>query len=551
MVALRASLEVTAIMEMQYFIPTEDFQCDEDLLGYDACIFQAVQASGPSCVLPFQILSVLTDMQDKICKTPAEGYASFQQFQLNYDTCKVPCSQINTVFNYYMPQYLRDSYLSSIKREVESSAYYLYLPSAIKVSKASPSYGFITLIAEVAGWYNLFLGGSVFAIWKVLETKTFWALAKVQGKLSQLLSPRRNILFLLISSGILIYIFLVCITNLVSNPVGSNILLTNSIAQGLCLSICLPQYTSIYTKNKSNEFTFLDEENTTANYTNEFLDIANKASFWLNGSDLRNKIFDLSVIMQEGDVIKIWDTSQSSTSNQTTNLFSTFNIISSNLSVDFCHTVDLSMMPGNMRMVRVRAVNDITLVIHLSGQLLAAKAKFGIANTETAYVPNISGPILLYNSEIRLQLEETSFQNVTAQGCKNYNTTWTFDMCVIDFVTMEMGNNTDLLRRFLLPRYNYTVQKGIEKAVLQSLYAGLMSSNFEAVCLPDCKSLVVNMKTVASPFKAVPMGGISKPPNSIKVPIPLPPLLVEVNISVPSLNKLNQVIFSIKLTVFF
>jgi hypothetical protein len=159
------------MMEMQYFIPTEGFQCDDDLFGYDSCIFQAVQGSGRTCSLPFQNLSLLTDMQHKICNTHAEGYASFKQFQLNYDTCTVPCSQLNTVFNYYMPQYLRDSYLSSIKKEANIFAYYLYLPSAIKVSQASPSYGFITFIAEVAGWYNLFLGGSVFAMWKVLEKK--------------------------------------------------------------------------------------------------------------------------------------------------------------------------------------------------------------------------------------------------------------------------------------------------------------------------------------------------------------------------------------------
>ncbi len=526
MAALRASLEVNAIMEMQYFIPTEGFQCDEDLFGYDSCIFQAVQANGPSCVLPFQNLSVLTDTHHKICKTHAEGYASFQQFQLNYGTCKVRCSQLNTVFNYYMPQYLRDSYLYSIKKEATIFAYYLFLPSTIKVSKESPSYGFITFIAEVAGWYNLFLGGSIFAIWEVLGTKILRVLFKIHGKVSQFLSPWRNILYLLLSSCILIYIFLDCITTLVTNPVGSNILLTNSVVQGLCLSICLPQYTSGYTGDRNSSYPFLDKANNTA--------------FWVNGSSLRNKILDLSVIMQEGVVITIWNASQSSTSTPKTNYFGIFNIVSSNFSVDFCHTMDLSFITGNMRAVRVRAVNDITLVVHLSGQLLAARAKYGVANSET--FNKHSGTIFLYNSEISLQLEETSFQNVSTQACKNYNTTWTFDMCVMDFVTMEMGNNTDLLRRLLLPSNNYTVQKGIEKAVLQSLYAGLMSHNFEAVCLPDCKSLVVNMKTGASPLKAVPVDGI-RDLFKVNVPIPLPPLLVEVSISVPSQNKLNQVIF--------
>jgi hypothetical protein len=537
--ALRASLEVNAMMDMQYFIPTEGFQCDEDLFGYDSCIFQAVQGSGPSCVLPFQNLSVITDMKHKICKTHADGYASFQQFQLTHDSCKVRCSQLNTVFNYYMPQHLRGSYLYSIKKEATMFAYYLYLPSAIKVSKASPSYGFVTFIAEVAGWYNLFLGGSVFAMWKVLGKKILWALAKILKKLSQLLLPWQNYLYILMSIGILIYIFLDCMNILVLNPVGSNILLAYSIVQGLCLSICLPQYTSEYTRKSiyslmdiANTTAIMDKENTMA-----FLDMANTTAFWVNGSSLRNKILDLNLIMQEKDVITIWNSSQSSIFTQTTNLFSIFNIVSSNLSVDFCHTLDLSLITGNMRMVQLRAVNDITLVVHLSGQLLAAKAKYGVANTET--LNQLLDTIFLYNSEVSLQLEETSFQNVNTQSCKNYNTTWTYDSCVMDHAITVMGGHKTLLRQLLMPSNDSTVPQGTDRAVLRKLYAALLLQNSNSACLPDCRSLIVNMRAETSPTKAQPARGI--PVSYSKDPLPLPPLIVDVKITLPDFSKLTQV----------
>ena len=104
------------------------------------------------------------------------------------------------------------------------------------MSKASSSYGFITFIAEVAGWYNLFLGGSIFALWEVLGTTFLRKLAKFWEKQYQWLSLRWNILYLLLSSGILTYIFIDCITNLVLNPVGSNTLLTSSVVPGLSLS---------------------------------------------------------------------------------------------------------------------------------------------------------------------------------------------------------------------------------------------------------------------------------------------------------------------------
>ncbi len=344
------------------------------------------------------------------------------------------------------------------------------------------------------------------------------------------------------SSGVLIYIFLDCINILVMNPVGSNILLTNSIVQGLSLSICLPQYTTSYTKNASLESHFLDKVNKTdflgITTTTFFLDLANTTAFWLNGNDLRNKIFDLSVIMQEGDVIKIWNTSQSSTSKQTSSLFSIFNIVSSNLSVDFCHTIDLSMVPGNMRIVQVRAVNDITLIVHLPGQLLAAKAKFGIANTETTKQDYIR--ISMYNSAISLQMEETSFQNVSTHACKNYNTTWTYDSCVMNHAITELNGNITLLRKLLMPSNNSTVQQGIDRAVLQKLYAILLLQSSETVCLPDCRSLIVNMRAETSPTMAQPSGGITI--SYLKDPIPLPPFIVDVNITLPGLSKLTQVI---------
>jgi hypothetical protein len=391
------------------------------------------------------------------------------------------------------------------------------------LSKASPSYGFITFIAEVAGWYNLFLGGSIFSMWEVLGTKFLRKLAKVWGKLSQWLSSRWKIIYLLLSSGIVIYIFIDCINSLILNPVGSTTLLTSSIAQGLCLSVCLPQYTSVPSQN----------------IVGGYMDKANSTAFWVYGNNLSNKIRDLSVITQSGDVLPVWNASQSSTSSQAMHLFSISNIVSSDFAVDFCHTVELSALAQHMSGLRVRAVNDIELVIHLAGQLLASRTKYGVANTETAKGP-FQGNLVLYNSIVRLQFEETSFQNVSSYTCKNYNKTWTYDICLMSFVTSKLEGNKTLLLSLLLPSINTTVQHGIERVILQSLYAALLSENVETVCLPDCRSLIVTMRPEASPVKAQPTNGMSVSRNNSYVP--LPPLLMEVNITMPDLSKLNQVI---------
>jgi hypothetical protein len=456
-------------------------------------------------------------MQNRICQTHVEGYESFQQFQLTLHTCKVPCTQLNTIFNNFIPQYLRTIYLPIVQRNEDFLQYNLNLPTMIKLSRSSPSYGFIAFIAEVAGWYNLFLGGSIFAMWEVLGTKMVWALAKIQGKLAQLLSQWQNSLFILVSSGILLYIVIDCITVLYINPVGSSTLLTNIIAQGLSLSICLPQYTSAIKNFKP-------------------MDTANTTEFWVNGNNLSNKLFELNVIMQEGIVLSIWN--QSSTFTQERNIFSIFNIVSSTQTVDFCHTVDISAVSGIWG-VQLRAVNDIYLVVHLSGQMLAAQTKYSVANTETTLTPS-NFLISLYNSVVSLQLEETSFQYVTTQECKNYNITWTYDSCVMNLAIMALESNKTLLKRLLMPSNNYTVQQGIDRAVLQKLYATLLSQNSETMCLPDCRSLIVNMRTEKSPTKAQPENGISIPIT--KHPLPLPPLIVDVNITLPDISKLTQVI---------
>jgi hypothetical protein len=524
---LQAFQQLNAIIEMQQFFPTDSFNCVEELFVFDACVRQAGQDREPTCILPFQNWSSYPDIQNRLCKTHAEGYASFQQFQLTSIACKVPCIQINTVFNYNIPQYLRAKYLQYVKQNSKIFPNYLHLPSSIKVSKASPSYGFITFLAEVAGWYNLFLGGSIFSMWEILGTKIMRKLGKIWGKMVQCLSKRWNIPYILLSIGILAYVFIDCITKLILNPVGSTTLLSSSVSQGLSLSICLPLYTSVSSESSASS---------------RFMDIANSTSFWVHGNNLSNKISDLSVITQQGDVLLVWNTSQSTSSTHERNLFQIFNIVSSDSSVDFCHTVDLSSFPGHISGLKVRAVNDIELVIHLPGHLLASQNKYVVANTDTVKSPSEGGSLDLYNSVVRLQLEETSFQNVSTPTCKNYNKTWTYDSCVMNYVTSKSGDNRTLLMSLLFPSRNSTVQQGIERAVLQSLYVALLSKNIETVCLPDCRSLIVNMRA-----EAIPKIDRSRFMSVYKYAAyaPLPPLLIEVNVTLPDLSKLNQVIIYI------
>jgi hypothetical protein len=107
---------------------------------------------------------------------------------------------------------------------------------------------------------------------------------------------------------------------------------------------------------------------------------------------------------------------------------------------------------------------------------------------------------------------------------------------------MESGGNSEILRRLLLPN-DSSVQQGIEREVLQSLYEALLAQNVETSCHPDCRSLVVTMREEASPSMAQPLRGIT--PLSGSNLRPLPPLLVDINITMPVLSKINQVMIDV------
>ena len=519
------SLQVNAVLEIQEFIPTDTFDCAEDISGFDACVNEA-SALSSSCALPFHNWSAQLGVPRGICQTPAESFFSLMQFQLAPSTCRVPCTQLTSVLNYYVPQYLRANYQPDVLQDsTRHYAYYLNVPRTIKVSKNSPSYGFILYIAEISGWCNLFLGVSLLSLWETLGNKTIWVLAKIKIKLPQRFAFSWKIVFMLVSVCVQIYIIKYCITILVENPVRTRTSLIRSKNPGLCLSICLPQYTKAYDPKSLNNSV-------------PFNDLANTTGFWVSGTNLSNKISDISMRMHDGTVVNVWSSSQVAKSTTEQYHFHMFNVVSGFQTLDFCHSIDLSDIEGHVSNIQVKAVNDITLAIHLNGQLLNTHTRYAVINTDTMNI-NSGTRILLLNSEVTINFEETSFASVRSSDCENYEQTWTFDDCLLDFALLKFANQKDVLNRLLRPK-TFTINESIEQTVLQKLYTELLSLKIQTICKPDCRSLAVRMKTEPSASLGQPQQGINQPP--VKVPIPLPPLLIDVNISLPVLYKMNEVI---------
>jgi hypothetical protein len=230
--------------------------------------------------------------------------------------------------------------------------------------------------------------------------------------------------------------------------------------------------------------------------------------------------------------------------------FQITNVISSNATVDFCHSIDLSLLPWKTKQVMIKVVDDITLVFHLAGQLTSSQSFYQVANQNTLQIKD-SKKIFLYESEIRLEQEETSFYNVSSstRSCVRYNATWTYDKCMHDFAIQRIGKKNAILSKLLKPDGS-RVEEGVESSILQDIYSVLLSRGAKENCKQDCRSLKATMKAEANtsaPSTIIPIL------EEKKVPFPLPPISVAVNISIPELSKINEVkvLYQITITVCF
>jgi hypothetical protein len=91
----------------------------------------------------------------------------------------------------------------------------------------------------------------------------------------------------------------------------------------------------------------------------------------------------------------------------------------------------------------------------------------------------------------------------------------------------------------LLRPSNETVIQEVDRMALHRLFAALVSKDVQTICKVDCRSLIVKMRTEVSQTPAIPWNGF--PQDTSKTLLPLPKMLVEVNITLPDLSKLNEV----------
>jgi hypothetical protein len=354
-------------------------------------------------------------------------------------------------------------------------------------------------------------------------------------------------LFMILAIGTLIYIFIDGLITLAENPVGTSIQLKSGLS-GLSLSICLPQYTGMFLAAPFNPAL------KNPNISFSFQDLASTADFWTRGNNLSTKISMLRVRQssEEDQLITVWPTSFSE--QQQNNLFSINNIVFSEDFIDFCHTLDLSQLPYKVSQVIVNAVEDITLVVHLSGQLYSrsSSAYYQVFNVDTMQILN-NVTLTLYPSEVNVHLEKiTSLNDKNSAECMIYNSTWSYDNCIVDSAVQLLGNghHGSLLTILLRPNSsNWVAEAGVPFTVLQDLYTVLLSGELQKNCWPDCNSLVAELTSEASALRAEPTTGFPRLKCCRDVEKPLPALNATVNLTIPDMSRLSEVCHFIHVTL--
>jgi hypothetical protein len=431
-------------MEMQQLLSTSTFDCEQNETAFDSCVLSEGLNTMP-CLLPFQHASLVNESTLKICQDSDESMVAFQKFQQASWACKPPCTQLTTEFENSKPQYLRSLYLPNVHQNIPKSAYYLNLPNTVKVSTGVLNYGLISYVAAIAGWFNLFLGGSILMLWDriwILICLILTKLEKFTGKLQVLTLIQQKILIVLIC-GILLYILIDCIVTVLNSPIETSTVLASNLS-GFGISICLPQY--IYQVDRLSSQPHKDVAITSEFWKigssyQPYKDVANTSEFWKKGSNITSKILQLRVKKAGGGWALIWNNNTNSSSGQPNDsMFKTINVVS-DMSVNFCQFLDLSSLPFPIDQVWINAVNDVSLVFHLAGQLLKSQNYYEIANMESVKME--SSTLFLYVSEVRLQIEETSFQYIDAHHCQNYNSSWGYDDCLLDSALSNFGNQQE------------------------------------------------------------------------------------------------------------
>ena len=219
-----------------YNLDSSIVPCDQNFNLKD-CLAQARRQLPTTCMLPFE--SVDIDNQT-FCKTDAEGYSTMQQVAKLRDTCDSRCTITNLhtieIPLTYLTLSLKKNFLYGLQQKYKMKpGYYFSIPIKARQITVSHDYGFISWVAEFAGWSGIFVGASLtFILSTILDSNCCKAFGEKQKKIMIKTTVS-------ISSIYIIYLLYACSSKFLKIPTGINVEFEETKTD-FDFTICTPKY---------------------------------------------------------------------------------------------------------------------------------------------------------------------------------------------------------------------------------------------------------------------------------------------------------------------
>ncbi len=291
------------------------------------------------------------------CTNSARILEAMKIFQSSINSCVPPCTQVKVNMRLNPVNWLNVMTNSKISNNLFTPGYFIKIPSSVMYSEMKESYTWISFIAEFGGWVGLFLGFSILGTFEIVENKIFSSNAI---RFKKAVSKSGLILKMACSLGVL-FIVTHCGLKLMRNEKSMDVKIVENLND---VSISLCSVENIYQGSLNN--------------TNYYM--GNSTSFWNNIMQLCDKLEMMELVLEDGNVVTIYDISWNQSSEYisysiNTPQFDTF--------IETCHTLDLKHW-NRIKRMEIEAKKELTIYVHITGQLLrSGRQGFSFMNKYT------------------------------------------------------------------------------------------------------------------------------------------------------------------------
>ncbi len=251
--------------------PSNQYPCSHS--SFETCLRTKTRELNTSCLVPFE-----TNVDDNtVCKTDEDGYKTMTELSKLTSKCKPSCQVVDIRIK-EIPQ----SYGLLSKNEVFRRGllqvskmipgYYINIPSTASLTSISYDYGFISFVAEFAGWSGIFVGASL-----------LWIVGKKTSLISQITSIKIEEKYIantvkFLSLFYVLYLVYTCAVKYANKPQGVMVDFKNTKIEfdmTICSSKFLVGYKKIlnYENISINQFIVVNQVDT-SNFWNDLKNIS-------------------------------------------------------------------------------------------------------------------------------------------------------------------------------------------------------------------------------------------------------------------------------------